>query len=610
MDEHHLLYYANILVSFLGTFITLALIGLVYRYRSEYAARWFIALLLCVVWVNFWYVLEGLAAADLNAYVSFSKIEYFGLTFIPLTWFGFGYAFNGSGRSLSTRIVLLLAVIPMLTIALALTNEYHGLIWRVPRFDHSTFPPTYEPDYGTGFWVFVVYAYCLFLAGTVLLLNLSRRTWATQRAQAVSIVLGVLIPWVNNLLEIFNLTLIPGLNTNALSLALGAMCLAAALLRLKLFELPVLTYSVLIENVPDALIVIDHAERLVAFNPAAQKYAQTSLQRGIGKSMAVLFCDLYAQLKSVSVSGHVEIMFAQRWLEVRRRTIADSRNIVRGYLFIISDVTEREQYLQQGMLLMREQERVQALRRLIAIVSHDFRTPLSVIGTSAYLLQRSHDEAQREQHYTAITAQIKAFDTMLTKMLDMTHLMGEDAVLEPTIIAPNVLVRIALEHNQSILFAHAPGLITNLAPDLPNIRVDDAALVSALGELLQNAVEHTPPDGTISIFTRREGEGVVFEVRDTGCGIEAEHLPHIFEEFYRVDQARTLSKGGSGLGLALVRRIIEMSGGHVSVESTPNVGSSFCIWLPSAEDCAMASGEADAAAVRQDSAYRSQPSAE
>lgn len=575
----------NVISSAVAALTALILIIPVYRRSSSDAARWFIALLICAVWVNALYVFEALAGADLQAYVSLSKLEYIGLAFIPMTWLGFAYAFNDPERALNQRTTTLLAVIPVVTFSLALTNEYHGLIWATPRFIYDTFPPSYEPRYGLGFWIFIIYSYALFLVGTILLLGVMRRTWKLYRLQAVLILLGMGTPWISNLSEIFNLTPLPGFNMNAFSLGTGLLFLALAVLRLKLFDVPPMTYPVILESVPDALIVIDQDNRLLAFNSAAERYAAAPLQKAVGKSIASSFPRLYPEIVALAANDSARIAFSGRWLEVRRREITSGGSLVRGHLLIITDVTEREAYLQQSILLMREQERVQALSKLITIVSHDFRTPLSVIGTSAYLLWRTQQLERREEHYTAIVAQIRTFDSMLHNLLDIVRLTVDNAPLVPATVAPNALVTAALDHCRALLSARSLKLETHLAADLPSVEVDDAALATALKHLLQNAIEHTASDGTITVATRCESDGVILEVTDTGVGIASEHLPRIFEPFYRVDEARTLSKGGSGLGLAVVKRIAELSGGHVMVDSLPGVGSRFSIWLPALSGC-------------------------
>jgi signal transduction histidine kinase len=102
--------------------------------------------------------------------------------------------------------------------------------------------------------------------------------------------------------------------------------------------------------------------------------------------------------------------------------------------------------------------------------------------------------------------------------------------------------------------------------------------------LLDNAIRYTPGGGKISVSLRREGQMVVVSISDTGPGIPAADLPHIFERFYRVDKARSRTEGGSGLGLSIAQYTAEVHGGRIEVESEPGKGSTFRVWLPLGED--------------------------
>jgi signal transduction histidine kinase len=127
-------------------------------------------------------------------------------------------------------------------------------------------------------------------------------------------------------------------------------------------------------------------------------------------------------------------------------------------------------------------------------------------------------------------------------------------------------------------------LKVDLPPDLPLVGADPERVAQILRNLLGNALTHTPEGGEIWVSAVKDGEEVLIRVRDSGCGIEARHLPYIFERFYRADPSRTRTTGGSGLGLAIVKQMVHAHGGHVSVESQPGYGSCFTFALPALAD--------------------------
>ncbi len=129
-------------------------------------------------------------------------------------------------------------------------------------------------------------------------------------------------------------------------------------------------------------------------------------------------------------------------------------------------------------------------------------------------------------------------------------------------------------------------VVAEVASDLPLALVDSNRLNQVLQNLLHNGVRHTPPGGIVAISASADAERVLLQVKDTGEGIAADDLPHIWERFYRSDRARMQSASGSGLGLALVKELTEAMGGSVSVVSTLGKGSCFTVAVPRATDLA------------------------
>jgi signal transduction histidine kinase len=120
--------------------------------------------------------------------------------------------------------------------------------------------------------------------------------------------------------------------------------------------------------------------------------------------------------------------------------------------------------------------------------------------------------------------------------------------------------------------------------DLPPVQADVGRLLQVLLNLLGNALRYTPSGGQVTVSVGREGQQMVLKVHDTGIGIAAEHLPFLYERFYRVDKSRTSASGGSGIGLTIARHLVEAHGGHIWATSPgPGQGSTFSFTLPLAD---------------------------
>jgi signal transduction histidine kinase len=153
--------------------------------------------------------------------------------------------------------------------------------------------------------------------------------------------------------------------------------------------------------------------------------------------------------------------------------------------------------------------------------------------------------------------------------------------LRQVLVAPNDLVTTAVEAARPGYDNRGVKLSTRLAPQLPSLSADPDRLDQVLAGLLSNALRHTPPGGQVTIGTEPAGSGITITVTDTGDGIPAEHLPHIFERFYRADTARDRAHGGSGIGLTIARALITAHGGSLTAASGGRgTGARFTITLP------------------------------
>jgi PAS domain S-box-containing protein len=249
---------------------------------------------------------------------------------------------------------------------------------------------------------------------------------------------------------------------------------------------------------------------------------------------------------------------------------------------VARDITEEKQSEAQRIELAIEKERVAVLQRFVQDISHDLRTPLSVISTQLYLLQRTLDSpAERAKHFETLEAQV----TRIGKILDDTLVMSrldkanpDEYVFIPmdmNVIVPEVIaeVKALAEHrNQTLDFEPAASEMVVL--------VDEVQFKRVVRHLILNAVNFTPEHGKIHLRSGADEQNVILEVEDNGVGIGSLDVPHIFERFYRADVARRTDAGGSGLGLAIVKRIVDAHGGEIEVESTPGEGTLFRILLP------------------------------
>ncbi|GGQ50106.1 sensor histidine kinase [Couchioplanes azureus] len=231
--------------------------------------------------------------------------------------------------------------------------------------------------------------------------------------------------------------------------------------------------------------------------------------------------------------------------------------------------------------LAERRERSESLRRaMVSDVAHELRTPLTNIrswleaaqdgltATGPELLELLHEEAVQLQHIIDDLSDLAAADA------------GNLRVHPDEVYVRDILAQVAEAHRSA---AETAGVRLSMeVVDDPQVTADPVRLRQLVGNLVSNGIRHTPAGGAVTVGASAGGAGLTIEVRDTGTGIAAEDLPRIFDRFWRADRSRNRATGGSGLGLSIVRKLVEAHGGEISVASEPAAGTVFTVRLPSA----------------------------
>ena len=217
-------------------------------------------------------------------------------------------------------------------------------------------------------------------------------------------------------------------------------------------------------------------------------------------------------------------------------------------------------------------------KRFLADASHELRTPLTVIRTSVDSLRRGMDAdpVEREETLRAIARESERMGRLVADLLTLAR-ADAGQTIEPRRLELDSLVLEVYSQEQTL----ANGVRLQLGEwDQIAVEGDADRLKQVMLNLVDNALRYTPHGGAVTLDLLRRGEEAVFRVRDSGPGIPAEHLPRIFDRFYRVDLPRTRGIGGTGLGLAIAREVAEAHGGRIDVESRVGEGSTFSLVLP------------------------------
>ncbi|MCX5662401.1 MAG: ATP-binding protein [Planctomycetota bacterium] len=329
----------------------------------------------------------------------------------------------------------------------------------------------------------------------------------------------------------------------------------------------------------EGVVAIDSQERILSLNAAAATFLGVEPARVIGRPIREIVRNTQLQrfvARTLAGSDPVEgdlVLPAEgedRYLQAHGTVLRDPAGAGIGALVVLNDVTR-----------LRRLENIR--RDFVANVSHELRTPVTAIkGSIETLREGAMDDPARAEQFLAILArQADRLNAIIEDLLRLSRIEQENERAEVE-LAPHRLrdvLQSALSDCQAQAAEREINLRLTCPPDLL-ARVNAPLLEQAVVNLLDNAIKYSDPGASVDLNALADEREVRIEVRDTGSGIPAEHLPRIFERFYRVDKARSRRLGGTGLGLAIVKHIAQAHRGSISVASTVGKGSVFTLHLP------------------------------
>lgn len=278
-----------------------------------------------------------------------------------------------------------------------------------------------------------------------------------------------------------------------------------------------------------------------------------------------------------------------KWWDIVITPIRDATEQVVQLLVISRDITnqkrselEREHLLQQEKIAREAAERASRVKdEFLAILSHELRSPLNpILGWTQMMQTYQLDADKINQAVTTIDRNAKLLTQLIDDLLDIARILRGKLLLNVMTLNLQLAIEAAIETVQTAAEAKSIAIKTSFSP-VEQIRGDFTRLQQIMWNLLTNAVKFTPDGGSVEIQLQQIGDRAQISIRDTGKGISPEFLPHVFEYFRQADASVTRNHGGLGLGLAIVRHLVELHGGEVAVTS-PGVGqgATFIVQLP------------------------------
>jgi len=328
----------------------------------------------------------------------------------------------------------------------------------------------------------------------------------------------------------------------------------------------------------EGVLAVDANERVISLNAAAARLLDLSLEDAKGRSIqeAVRNTELQALItqtlsKQRSIEEAIVLTGAEElYLQVRGTILKDAQGASIGALVVLNDVTRIR--------------KLESLRRdFVANVSHELKTPItSIKGFVETLLDGALKNPENAERFlTKVARQTDRLNQIVEDLMDLSRIEKDTEQAEIQLEESHLKEALEAAVQACEVQASAKAIRIDLnCNDALRAKINPPMLEQAVINLIDNAINYSEAGQSIEVAAAEQESEIRVSVRDHGCGISQEHLPRLFERFYRVDKGRSRELGGTGLGLAIVKHIALAHGGRVSVESVPGKGSVFTIHLP------------------------------
>jgi signal transduction histidine kinase len=519
-----------------------------WRSRDQAGAR---PLVVFALAASVWTLSEGLVMAQsgLDAMGLWTRVGLSVSVLIPAAWLAFALEYTGERRALTRRTLGALALEPLVFWLFLWTNDSHELVYSATETAAYGDLTGLVVEFEVAFWGHLTYAYLLFAAGALLVVRMLVGSNQAYRWQATSVLLAVVVPMVTHALSSFGV-LLAGLTFSGQSFVLAALVLGVVVLQQELLAVAPATREIgrerVLTDLDDAIFILDDSDRIVDANPAGERLLDGPLESQLGRPLTEVRPEL---AEAIDEGGRPQIQLDRggkhRTYDVRTSTLGDGFGAFSGRVLSLRDVTERRQ----------REQRLDVLNRLLR---HNIRNELNLARGKIELAEMDVDDPAATERLAEATAAINGIVSRSDKLGRLSRILDaeEDDVID-------LAAELRRERATSGLVSSGGSLALALPETL--WVAGGSSLVVAVGELVENAIEHNDaedPQVTVGVDeTASDETHVVLTVSDNGPGLAAQELETLDAG------EETPLQHSSGVGLWLVTWVVERVGGTVSFET-------------------------------------------
>lgn len=540
-----------------------------------------------------------LASADLDCKLFWARVAWPGILLLPTAWalFFYDYAIGGEPESVGPkrlRRLALLSTVPVLVGLLALTDGWHHLFYgtqtKLVMID-GRMSGSYA--HGPMFYVAVAYDYLWMLVSFMIGLWAIWRSSPAFRGFFIVILAMTAAPIAGSLAYVVGGFTLFGFDPTPFLFSVVVGALGWLVLNNRMMDTGGIARYLLFYSSRDPILITDPDANLVGFNPEAQRIFGDALPKiGAPLSDTAEFGPVLASVRNPAENYKIApILCDERAFDPRLRPIinplASSRASL-GWLLTLVDITEQQHAATSlRMAADRAREASQAKTQFVSTVSHELRTPLTSIKGALALLNSPmfadlKPEAKRLLNIAATNSD--RLHALINDLLDLNRIEAGAMTFEPAPLDLADLLREAAEANEGYGSAFSVSLRLSLGDAPLVVNGDRGRLMQVMANVLSNAFKFSKPGDTVTVTLERHGTMARISIRDEGIGIPEGAEDKVFGAFSQLDASDSRKVSGSGLGMSIARRIVEIHDGRIDYSSVPGKGTTFFIDLPLLEE--------------------------
>jgi PAS domain S-box-containing protein len=522
----------------------------------------------------------SILGTTLKAQLIFNRLKYFGVLATPPLWLILALQYSQRNVKRSWKHIALIFTPSIILLIIVLTDAWTHWWW--PEVALMTFDghPALYRTHGIIYYVHIFISYAYIVTGLLLYIRFYRNVQRSYRRQATIMVIAAVVPLLASAITNLGLITFPW-SLDMFFFTLSGFLIAWAIFHYQWLDIIPVARQTILEQLPFGIIVVNAQHSVVDANPAAQTLAAVNEDSLIGHPLLnnvhpALRENLNPILNTPDAHANCAVQISNSQgnavLSVEVTHLQQNGGRPQGHIIILRDITEQ-------IAVQHELERLAQMKEeFVSTVSHDLRSPLtSVLGYAEIARNPAATPEMQQNALQRIVASAKSMRELVNDLLDLAQIEADVEITREKVTL-DMLAKSAIEVLEGTTLDKGLSFVLELTP-VPPVLMAPRRIAQVWRNLIDNAIKYTP-SGTITIRTSFSSQEVVGEVSDTGVGIPSEAIPFVFDKFYRVSNTEIENIVGTGLGLSLVKSIIEQHNGRITVKSEEGVGSTFSFTLP------------------------------